>query len=152
MSLVEIKAGTQPDNPNNETAELQKKEALAVIGEIAITGTSRLWGEIIERYASFSEEPDAQLTDQQRADKQGYSEAFLEAFGPLYGQTILTFWEIRRPVREGKVSFELVARTREARQARIIAQTLEGEAPLRVSGLNPQTGRLIRFPGSWRGL
>ncbi len=148
MSLVEINADTQPDNPNKETAELQKKEALAVIGEIAITGTSRLWGEIIERHASFSEQPDAQLTDQQRADMQGASQAFLEAFGPLYGQTILTFWEIRKPVREGKVSFELVARTREARQARIIAQTLGGGEPLRVSGLNPQTGRLIRFPGS----
>lgn len=152
MSLVEINAGTQPDNPNNETAELQKKEALAVIGEIAITGTSRFWGDIIEKHASFSGQPDAQLTDRQKADKQGYSQAFLEAFGPLYGQTILTFWEIRKPVREGKVSFELVARTREARQARIIAKTLEGEAPLRVNGLNPQTGRLIRFPGSWRGL
>lgn len=149
MSLIEITSDTQPGNPDKETAEIQKKEALAVIGEIAITGTSRLWGEIIEAHSSFVNQTDPGLSPEQKANQEGFAKAFTEAFGPLYGQTILMFWEIRRPVREGKVSFELVARTREARQARIVAETLNGEPELKVSGLNPERGRLVRFPGSW---
>lgn len=155
MSLIEIKPDSDPGNPHTEIAEIQKREALSVISEIALTGTSKLWGEIIEKHSLFSGDQSSELTGQQIADRDGYARVFSEAFGPLYGQTILTFWEIRKPVREGKVSFELVARTREARQARIIAETLGDTGSgsgLRVSGLNPETGILVRFPGSRRGL
>jgi hypothetical protein len=123
--LIEMYERRNPAGTAFGATEIHRLNFVAAYVEIASTGDSKRWGNVIERVARA--EPEQPLSLQQQADHQRNILAFQRVFGDSLEneKRLVNLWWYRKPMREGLISLELISRTQSARHIRRIEETLK---------------------------